>query len=285
MKPRQPEILVNPRPRINERGRSPGWPAQRVHDRLIGSRPEVVEIGQHSGLQIGNRNILGLGLETGIGAAGCRRGNIARHHALPRERIRHRSGGRIRPPLSKALIVSEQEGLVLFDRPTQRCSELIALERRRVVLVEEVPGVQCAVAQIFKDASVQLVGPGSRDHADLSVRSPATENAVQAPLLTFELGFDVLTLRTRRLSKLRPFSGRSLTCCSLINPEVDASVVFTSGASSLTVTCSALAPTSNVRSITASCPTPRLIPSRTACLKPGMVVVISYGPTGSAGAE
>src|SRR5213594_3850673 len=118
----------------------------------------------------------------------------------------------------------------------------------------------------------------------VSIRLPATENAVQAPLLTFELGFDVLTLRTRRLSKLRPFSGRSLTCCSLINPEVEASVVLTSGASSLTVTCSALAPTSSVRSITASCPTARLIPSRTACLKPGMVVVISYGPTGSDGA-
>ena len=45
-------------------------------------------------------------------------------------------------------------------------------------MVEEVPVVQCAVAQIFKDASVQLVGPGSRDHADLSARSFAVFRAI-----------------------------------------------------------------------------------------------------------
>ena len=118
----------------------------------------------------------------------------------------------------------------------------------------------------------------------VSGRFPATENMFQAPLSrVFEVALETPTLSVIRLSKLRPFSGNSFTCCSVITPEVELVVVFTSGASSLTVICSAGAPTSSVRSTTASCSTTTLMPLRTNCLKPGIVVVISYAPTGSNG--
>src|SRR5438477_8057976 len=69
----------------------------------------------------------------------------------------------------------------------------------------------------------------------VSCRCPATEKAGKPPpppMLELLLTTPALSSRSR--SKLRPFSGRSLTCCSVINPEVELSVVFTSGASSVT---------------------------------------------------
>ena len=86
----------------------------------------------------------------------------------------------------------------------------------------------------------------------VSGRFPATEKEVQALLLMFERLSTVPTFKVNSWSKLRPFSGRSLICASVISPEVELSVVFTSGASSITVTFSATLPTSSVRFTTAS---------------------------------
>src|SRR2546422_7079502 len=107
-----------------------------------------------------------------------------------------------------------------------------------------------------RDELVGRVPPDPVDAVDQKpvgfCRSPATEKAGKPPpppILELLLTTPALSSRSR--SKLRPFSGRSLTCCSVINPEVELSVVFTSGASSVTVTSSAAPPTSSVRSITA----------------------------------
>ena len=68
-----------------------------------------------------------------------------------------------------------------------------------------------------------------------------------------------------------------------VRSGINLSVVFTSGAASVTVTVSPAAPTSSVRLITACWPTARLMPLLTCCLKPGIAVVISYAPIGSNG--
>src|SRR5213083_2662400 len=82
----------------------------------------------------------------------------------------------------------------------------------------------------------------------VSCRWPATEKAGKPPPPPmFEALLTTPALSSRSRSKLRPFSGRSLTCCSVMSPDVELSVVFTSGASSLTVICSAVPPTSKVR--------------------------------------
>src|SRR2546425_2458245 len=52
IKPRHPEIFLDPRPRIDEGVRGSGWTTLRVVNLLIGRGPEIVEIGQHAGLQI-----------------------------------------------------------------------------------------------------------------------------------------------------------------------------------------------------------------------------------------
>jgi len=86
----------------------------------------------------------------------------------------------------------------------------------------------------------------------------------------------VPTLSVKSWSKLRPFSGKSFTSFSLTNPEVELSVVFTRGASAVTVTCCATFPTSNVIFTTACWPTTSVIPRRTCCLNPVFSAVISY---------
>jgi len=52
-------------------------------------------------------------------------------------------------------------------------------------------------------------------------------------------------------SKLRPFSGSSFTSRSPTKPETEEVVVFTTGASAVTVICSVAAPTSSFRFTTA----------------------------------
>ncbi|PYS35033.1 MAG: hypothetical protein DMG14_27970 [Acidobacteria bacterium] len=69
----------------------------------------------------------------------------------------------------KSFIGSEQEHLVLLERASQSASKLIAFERRGANgLIEEVAGVQHAVAQIFERGSVQLVGPRGCHDVDLT---------------------------------------------------------------------------------------------------------------------
>src|SRR5437867_5158617 len=55
----------------------------------------------------------------------------------------------------------------------------------------------------------------------VSCRWPATEKPGKLPPPPmFELLLTTPGLSSRSRSKLRPFSGRSLTCCSVINPDV-----------------------------------------------------------------
>ena len=61
-------------------------------------------------------------------------------------------------------------------------------------------------------------------------------------------------------------------------PETEEVVVLTSGASSKTVTACAISPTSSRRLTTASWPTSRLIPVRTAALNPVFSTLTSCGP-------
>ena len=63
--------------------------------------------------------------------------------------------------------------------------------------------------------------------------------------------------------------------------ETEAVVVLTTGASSKTVTCWISSPTSSRRFTTASCPTFKSIPIRTAALKPFFSAFTSCGPNGS----
>src|SRR5215472_13442960 len=49
--------------------------------------------------------------------------------------------------LTESFIVSEDERLVCFDRAAQRSSEDISLELRNILLVKEIPRVQCTVSE------------------------------------------------------------------------------------------------------------------------------------------
>ena len=68
---------------------------------------------------------------------------------------------------SGALIVGEEENLVLADRAADGSSKLVLVERaargRKIVA-----GIQIGVAQEFEDIAVECIGPGFRDHVDLA---------------------------------------------------------------------------------------------------------------------
>ena len=68
---------------------------------------------------------------------------------------------------SGALIIGEEENLVLSDRAADGASELVLVKRaaggRKVVA-----GIEIRVAQEFEDIAVECVGPRLRDHADLA---------------------------------------------------------------------------------------------------------------------
>src|SRR6266404_5136966 len=63
----------------------------------------------------------------------------------PGSSIRHKSYIAQTQILPETLVISEQECLVLPDRPTERTAKLIALKLRDRAMVEEIPGVQCAI--------------------------------------------------------------------------------------------------------------------------------------------
>src|SRR5437667_5940376 len=71
--------------------------------------------------------------------------------------------------MPEPFIGPEQKHLVLLDWASQRSSKLMAFERRRANgLIEEVAGVQRAVAQILERAPVDLVGSRGGHNGDLS---------------------------------------------------------------------------------------------------------------------
>ena len=60
-----------------------------------------------------------------------------------------------------ALIVAEEEELVVFDRPAKRTSERILDEHRNGNpggVIEEVVGVEIAVAEVVEPVAMKLVG-------------------------------------------------------------------------------------------------------------------------------
>jgi len=74
--------------------------------------------------------------------------------------------------LAETLIVSKNESLIFNDRSSGRGAKLIALKLRfgSSRLIKEIVRVKGAIAQKFKDASVQAVGAGLCDDRYLSSR-------------------------------------------------------------------------------------------------------------------
>src|SRR5579871_3937742 len=73
--------------------------------------------------------------------------------------------------LAEALVVAENEELVLDDRAAQRPAELVALKLGDRTSIEEVARVEVAVAQELVNAAVKLVRAGCCDDTDLPART------------------------------------------------------------------------------------------------------------------
>src|SRR5438034_5648294 len=108
--------------------------------------PEGVDERQHADLQIGNRTTTHAGVSS-------------RHQTLASAAIRHNRELAQRQALLKSFVVSKDKQLVLLDRASQRSAKLIPFKRRCARgLIEEVPGIEGAVAQILEAAAVPGVG-------------------------------------------------------------------------------------------------------------------------------
>src|SRR5258708_827215 len=68
--------------------------------------------------------------------------------------------------LGKALIVREEKRTILDNGADNRATELVPLERRGLSWVEEISGVQRAVAEKFVNAYVQTIRPGAGNSGD-----------------------------------------------------------------------------------------------------------------------
>ena len=85
-----------------------------------------------------------------------------------RRHVRDRAAGRC--GLARALVIGEEEGLVVDDRAAGRAAELVLVERRARQagrIGEEVVGVEIVVAQKLEDRAVKLIGAaldGGVDH-------------------------------------------------------------------------------------------------------------------------
>src|SRR5580692_10513710 len=93
------------------------------------------------------------------------------HVSLPRGVVGYKGDIAHSQMLPVSFVVSKQEELVLLERAAQRASEYIALELGDFALVEEISGVQIAVAQELVDVPVELVGSAGRNDADLRART------------------------------------------------------------------------------------------------------------------
>ena len=60
--------------------------------------------------------------------------------------------------LAQTFVVSEEECAILHDRPPDGSTKLIPMERG-LCRVEEIPGVEHAVPDVFKCISVEILGP------------------------------------------------------------------------------------------------------------------------------
>ena len=80
--------------------------------------------------------------------------------------------------LPETFVIAEQKQLVFLQRAAQRAAELISPERRNGGPIEEVARVQIAIAQKLEQRSVQTIGAGLRDHADLRAGALAIFRAI-----------------------------------------------------------------------------------------------------------
>ena len=69
--------------------------------------------------------------------------------------------------MTKSFVAAEQKGPVLSNRSAQGAPELVSSKGRDGALIKEVPRVQFAVPQKLEDGTMNLVGPGLSDDADL----------------------------------------------------------------------------------------------------------------------
>src|SRR5204862_7730493 len=91
-----------------------------------------------------------------------------------------------RETLLESFVISEDEHLVLDNRTAERSAKLIPLEWRGIGLsvavsisvVEEVPGIECAVAEVLKGRTMPLIRSRSCHHRDLAAGAFAILGAV-----------------------------------------------------------------------------------------------------------
>src|ERR1700686_1393980 len=92
----------------------------------------------------------------------CRSGRVENRGEVSANLVRRWNRGELRQPLSnaQAFVVSEKEGFVLDDGPTQSKSKLILFVRLLTEDVEGVGSVNLFVPQKLEHVAVDLVGPG-----------------------------------------------------------------------------------------------------------------------------
>src|ERR1700674_4289702 len=65
--------------------------------------------------------------------------------------------------MADVFVVSKEERSVLEYRSANRSAKLVPLERRNCGSIEEISGVQCAIAEELVTTAVKLIGSGARN--------------------------------------------------------------------------------------------------------------------------
>ncbi len=162
VRPQSSEIFADGLSRIVVGQRCAARQAAHRQLRTIRGRPEL-HVLQHRRIQFGDGSVDARGI---------------RQQSQPRFGVGNHADVALRQHLPEAFIVTEQEPLVLLERTSQRAAELVSAKRRNRALVEEVAGVEIAVAEKLEQRTVQLVGARLSNHADLSARAFSVLGAV-----------------------------------------------------------------------------------------------------------
>ena len=124
----------------------------------------------------------------------------------PHGRVREKGDVGGAEPVAHGFKAEQEVRCVLPQRPGDRGSELVALERRLRRAVEIIARVELAVAEIFKERAVKIVAAGAAD----GVQNPARA----APVLGAVVGAEHLHLQDRIRSQLHPCgAARHLVFC------------------------------------------------------------------------
>src|ERR1022692_871821 len=75
--------------------------------------------------------------------------------------------------MAESFVVAEEEQFVFRDRTAEGAAKLISAERSDIALIEEIPGIERAVAEEFKNGSVEPIAAGLSDDRDLRAGSLA----------------------------------------------------------------------------------------------------------------